>query len=151
MAGANCELMVGVAWQREPPDSAGHWVWVDIVQGEVLRSGICSFPPTMTWCVLSFLHRPGITRWAKIELPTAEADDSEAPGDSLAALGADYQILVAARGWPHRKRKAFCDALLDIWGERAEAAGWPSQFGILYEPGDYARAAEKAKEVRGGD
>ena len=60
---------------------------------------------------------------------------------------ADYGVLKVAREWPVTRRQAFCKALLDIWHERRAEAGYPSLGGILYEPGDYSRAALKAVEA----
>ena len=169
--GANYKLMVGVAWQREPPDRAGYWLWIEKRgnEGEVFQVGICeaglAVGPGPFWIcsqlhdlvVLSWCSRlpdscrslvtgpTDIWAWARVELPEAEAVDSEGPADSLAALEADYRILVAARGWAQMKREAFYKALFGIWGERVEAARLMGPLAVWYEPGDYAAAAEKAK------
>ncbi len=149
--------MAELQWQREAPHVSGYWLWVEVGGGAILQSGTFCVPeiPVGSTCSFLWLIPSGATAWAKIELPSDEArshirrrDDSVAPGDSVGALEADYRILVGARGWLLKRREAFCGALREIWGERERAsANWPSHFGILYEPGDYARAAAK---VEGG-
>ncbi len=59
-------------------------------------------------------------------------------------IAADYRVLRLARRWAHEKREAFCRTLRGIWGDRRPVAGYPSQGAILYEPGDYSRAALEA-------
>lgn len=57
---------------------------------------------------------------------------------------ADYEVLKVVRTWPHKKRRAVCDALRDIWGDRREFADPLNLWAILYQPGDYSRAALEA-------
>ena len=59
---------------------------------------------------------------------------------------ADYEVLKVAREWRASKRRAFGDALWAIWQTRWVNAACPSTAAILYQPGDYSRAALKAVE-----
>lgn len=72
-------------WQREPPDSAGDWLWVAMDKETVLGSGICHVPAeAISWdskdgytilCDPNFpavYSAPGATAWAKIDLPPRE-------------------------------------------------------------------------------
>ena len=57
---------------------------------------------------------------------------------------ADYEVLKVVREWRGGKRRAFGDALWAIWQTRWVNAACPSTAAILYQPGDYSRAAMKA-------
>ena len=63
---------------------------------------------------------------------------------------ADYEVLKVVRRWPDDRHPFFAKALERIWMDRCQHDSLPL-WSMLYEPGDYSRAALKATEVSDGD
>lgn len=72
-----------------------------------------------------------------------------AAGEYFTDPADDYLVLQAAREWERAQRQGFARALRMIWEKRWHSVPLGSEpYILMYEPGDYSRAALKALEVK---